>query len=334
MELPTSVFVTGSTGLLGINTVELLLAKGYQVGALARDPEKAARVLPVSDRLEIIVGDLENPDAWLPSISKFQVIIHTAAYFREYFGRGDHAVKLKALNVDLPVRLTKFAMSKGVERVIIVSSTGAISPPNPEHAATEDDPAEGQVPHNGYQQSKVMMEKALSKLTVPTGQLVMVRPGWMFGPNDHAPTNAAQLVLDMRGKRKFQFMDGPPFGIVDARDVAAGLVALVSHPNPKLVYNLAGNNLSPLAAIQTLAAVEGKTKIQAVPLGVAKVLSRTLEVFTRPLGKRNPLPYEGIEVLSTNFKVDSSRAEKELGVHFRPFEDTARDTVAFVNQAF
>ena len=334
MELPTRVFVTGATGLLGINTVEQLLSKGYQVVALARDAKKAARTLPISDRLSIVVGDLENMDGWLSHVAQAEVVVHVAAYFREYFGRGDHTEKLQALNVDLPVKLTKYAISSGVERVIVVSSTGAISPPHVDKAVDESDPAAGQLPNNGYQQSKVRMEQALRALKIPNGQFVIVRPGWMFGPNDFAPTAAGQIILDMRGRKSYQFMDGPPFGIVDARDVAAGIVALVSHPNPSLIYHLAGNNLSPLTAIKTLASVDGKTKIQPVPLPVAKLLSRMLELFTRPFGKRNPLPLEGIEVLSTNFKVDSSKAKKELGISFRPFQETARDTHAFIARTF
>lgn len=327
MERQTA-FISGGTGLLGINTALEFLNRGYRVLTLARSREKAVRVLPGSDALEIVEGDLEQPEAWFPRLQGCDVLVHTAAYFREYFDRGEHVEKLQALNVDLPTRLTREALDRGVSRVVMISSTGALSPSGNVPAA-EGFAAEGQLAHNGYQQSKVRMEKALSALNLPPEQLVVVRPGWMWGPNDFAPTNAAQLILDMAKTKTFQFMDGPAFGIVDARDVATGIVSIakLEHPNP--LYHLAGNNLGPLEAIRLVAAEVGGVKVQKVPIAAAKFLSRVLEVVTKVQGKRNPLPMEGIEVLSTNFPVDSSLAERELGVTFRPFRETAKDAVAF-----
>ena len=52
-------FVTGSTGLLGINLVRTLLDAGHEVWALARSKEKAQRELgDTADR--VVLGDIRN----------------------------------------------------------------------------------------------------------------------------------------------------------------------------------------------------------------------------------------------------------------------------------
>jgi len=325
-----TVFVTGATGLLGSNTVLALLSKQYHVKALARSEEKARKVLRDDSQLQVVVGDLMEPETWLSHLEECDVVIHAAAYFREYFGRGEHDHSLTTLNVDFPVRLIKEGIARGVSRFVMISSTGVISGRSDGLPSSEGDPANVQIPGNGYQESKKMMEVALSTLDLHGAELVIVRPGWMWGPGDYAPTATGQIVLDMLGKKTFQFVGGTPFGIVDARDVAFGLAQIVAMETPKRLYHLAGYNITALEAIQTIAKQIGTVKVQSIPYGAAIFLSGLLEFFTRMTGARNPLPREGIEVISKGVQVSSELAKSQLGVHFRPFTETAKDTVSFV----
>ena len=335
MKERLTVFLTGATGLLGINTVEALLKRGYHVLALARNAEKAAKVLPSAPRVQIVVGDLSNAEAWIPRLAEADVLIHGAAYFWESFHRGDHADLLKAYNVDLPVRLVEAAASFGLQRSIVVSSSGVYSGRPDGKASAEDAPAEGQLPDSGYQQSKVAMDRALAKLTLPDShRLVIVRPGWMFGPNDVNPTGAGQVILDMQKMRWYQFVKGTPFGIVDARDVAEGIARLVEHPEPSPIYNLAGHNMTAWDALSMIEKIDGTVRMQAVPMRMALTMSSILEFVTGIFRQRNPIPREGLLVVVKGIPVDSSRAERELGLRFRPFEETARDSLAFINRHF
>lgn len=51
------IAVLGGTGRTGVPLVEGALARGHDLRALVRDPAKAARLLPVHDRLELVTGD-------------------------------------------------------------------------------------------------------------------------------------------------------------------------------------------------------------------------------------------------------------------------------------
>src|SRR5690349_9143977 len=99
-------FVTGSTGLLGVNLVRLLRERGHEVRALVRSPEKARRLLGDTGA-QVVAGDLEDVDAFAPALGGCDVVFHTAAYFREYFGPGDHWPALERLNVHATLQLAR-----------------------------------------------------------------------------------------------------------------------------------------------------------------------------------------------------------------------------------
>lgn len=329
-----NVFLTGATGLLGINTTNALLAHGHRVLALARDPEKAARVLPKEERVSIISGDIENTDSWISRLAEADALIHGAAYFRESFGPGDHAAKLVRLNVELPVQLTQAADRAGVKKILMVSSS-LVVPPDPRGVPSDESHApQTPVPQSDYAQSKVRMEGALQEIAPPLkGILIIVRPGWMFGPNDYAPTSAGQLVRDLVQKGSVQLVGGTPLGIADARDVADGMVRALEQSESSTIYNLAGNPLRAIDALHEVAKQVGKATVQQIPMPVALALSALMEPFCRWRNIANPIPRIGLLTLSQGVTVSSAKAERELGVKFRSFTETARDTVAFVRAA-
>jgi uncharacterized protein YbjT (DUF2867 family) len=55
-----TVLVLGGTGMLGRPVVDRLLRDGFSVRVLARDPDRAADLLP--DTAEIVHGDAARPD--------------------------------------------------------------------------------------------------------------------------------------------------------------------------------------------------------------------------------------------------------------------------------
>jgi nucleoside-diphosphate-sugar epimerase len=53
-----NILFIGATGMLGMPVVKALLEQGFEVTAMVRDPEKAARLLP--HNIELLQGDLKN----------------------------------------------------------------------------------------------------------------------------------------------------------------------------------------------------------------------------------------------------------------------------------
>src|ERR1700736_1151322 len=77
-------FVTGATGLLGSNLVDALLRAGFEVRALVRSKDKAARVFG-NAKVDVVVGDMADVAGFALALSGCGALFHTAAYFREYY---------------------------------------------------------------------------------------------------------------------------------------------------------------------------------------------------------------------------------------------------------
>ncbi|MBC8171474.1 MAG: NAD-dependent epimerase/dehydratase family protein, partial [Anaerolineae bacterium] len=155
-------FVTGSTGLLGSNLVNLLLAQGHEVKALVRSEAKARKFL-TDPRIEIIQGDMEKVDGFAAELQGCDVLFHTAAYFREYYGPGDHWATLEKINVHGTIRLLELAEKAVVKKVIYVSSSGVIGR-KPDGSPADETTAPDQLAEreNLYFKSKVAAEQAVA----------------------------------------------------------------------------------------------------------------------------------------------------------------------------
>ena len=320
--------VTGSTGFLGNNLVRALLSEGHAVRALVRSREKA-RVLDVPN-VELVEGDMEDVPGFAPALDGVDVLFHTAAYFREYYGPGDHWARLKAINVDGTMALLEAARARGVKRVVDTSSGGIIGLKPDGSPGDEDTPPAPLSRSNLYFRSKLLAEEQGRAFSERSGLPVsFVLPGWMWGPGDAAPTAAGQLVADFLARR----LPGiPPGGttLVDVRDVAAGMLAIARSGVAGRRY-LVGGRFATLAEVfGFLARISGVPAPRLrIPYPMAITVAWTAEKWAQLTGNSTAMSLEGVRMMKYGLNVTSARAEMELGVRFRPLEETLRDSVAW-----
>lgn len=319
-------FVTGSTGLLGSNLVALLKAQGHTVKALARSPEKAARFL-ASD-VEIVRGDMEDVAGFAAELTGCDVLFHTAAYFREYFGRGDHWSKLERINVHATIELFKAAEKAGVKKVIYVSSSGVIGMKPGGLPGDETTPPDGPALQNLYFRSKVAAEQAIYEfMKTHSLPIVQILPTAIYGPGDSGPTGAGQLILDFLGKK----LPGIPpggFSVVDVRDVAQAMLNAVERgkSGERYIINNRYYRMSEIFAI--LGKVSGvSAPTMAIPAAIALIFAYVSETVANLRGVESSVTVNGARTLLLRREVKTDKAQRELGVVMRPFEDTLRDEV-------
>ncbi len=322
-------FVTGGTGLLGSNLIRLLLDQGYEVKALVRSQRKAAQVL--SDLpVQLVEGDMSDVNGWAPALAGCDVVFHTAAYFREYYASGNHWATLKAINIDATLQLFAAAETHGIGKVIYVSSGGVIGPsPNGGPSDETIPPGTGAI-ENLYFRSKVLGEQAIGQfLETHALDVVLILPGWIFGPGDGAPTASGRLVLDLLD-RKLPAI--PPGGaaIVDVRDVAQAMINAVARGRRGERYIVSGRYSSLANVAQTVERVAGvqATKLR-LPYPVAITYAFIAQTYARLTGTSTLVTVNGIRTMHDHIEVSSAKAERELGATFRPLEDTLRDEVAW-----
>lgn len=325
-------FVTGATGLVGNNLVRELLAQGYEVSGLARSAEKARQVfgdLPV----RCVVGDMENVDGFAPYLRGADVVFHTAAYFREYFGRGDHWRKLQQINVDGTVKLLEAAERAGVGKVIYVSSSTVIGARADGKPSDESMPPDRYALQNLYAHSKVMAEEAIARfLEAHRLPVVQILPSAILGPGDAAPTRSGQILIDM--------VDGklpavPPggFSMVDARDVAGALIAAVERGRNGERYIVTGD-YHDIGSVLRIASLVRRVPMPRMTLsdGTAMAFARMSEWIASLRGGEPQVTVAAIRVLTARHRVSAAKAERELGFRARPMAETVTDTLRWFEE--
>jgi dihydroflavonol-4-reductase len=321
-------FVTGSTGLLGNNLVRLLLAQGYQVRALVRSPQKAAKLF-AGLNLQLIQGDMKDVGGFAAHLRGCDVLFHTAAYFQEYFNDGgDPSNLLETINVQGTIQLLSEAERQGVGKTIYVSSESVIGMKPDGQSGDESCPPDPRLAGNLYTQSKVRAEQAITQfLQDHSHSVVQILPGWMFGPADAGPTNAGNLVLDYLDRKFPGIVDGGQ-SVVDVREVAEAMISAVKRGHSGERYIVAGSYASMEDLFRTLEAVSGvPCPSRHIPYAAIVLIATITNTLARLRGLRAPMSMQGLRALNLKRHVSSEKAKRELGVRFRPLEETLHDTV-------
>jgi dihydroflavonol-4-reductase len=329
-------FVTGSTGLLGNNLVRLLREQGHQVTALVRSPAKAARLFAGLD-VALVEGDMRDVAAFGPAMEGCDVLFHTAAFFREYYQPGDHWEAPEAINVHGTLALLAEAERRGVKKVIYTSSNAVIGARPSGEPSDESDPPDARATQNLYAKSKVLAEQAIQAFLEHSRlPVVLILPGWMFGPGDAAPTGSGQLVLDFLNRRLPGIVAGGG-DVVDARDVAQAMINAVERGRSGERYIVSGGEFVTLARIMDL--LEQVSGVPAprrrIPFALTLAYAWLSELYSRISGRPVLVTLNSVGILRYARVTSSAKARRELGATLRPLTETLRDEVDWfrANQA-
>lgn len=183
------VLVTGAAGWLGSRLVASLV-RGLPENEALREPQKDLRIrallLPgqdgaalqkLSDRVEVITGDLRKVDdcAKFCADAKGATLFHTAGIIHP-----KRVSEFFAINRDGTTNLLDAAISSGLKRAVIVSSNSPCGcNPHPDQLFDELSPFN---PYMGYGRSKMEMELAVRE-RVTKIETVIIRAPWFYGPN-------------------------------------------------------------------------------------------------------------------------------------------------------
>lgn len=324
-------FVTGSTGLLGNNLVRALLAQGYEVRALTRSMEKFQRLFGRTEAIPVL-GDIQSIDNFADQLSGCDVVFHTAAYFREYYQSGSHAESLQAINVDATLALIDAAAVHGVQAFVHTSSSGTVGPAADGGPGNEDSPPTPKQLRNLYFRSKHAGNQRIRALKPAQGMRVIeILPGWMFGPGDEGPTAAGQMVLDVLERKLPAIPDGGNC-MVDARDVAAAMIAAASHPHGAR-FLVAGQFHTLRELVDVIASLGAVPPPRFdLPAWFAVPYAALVQQVSHWLKQPTVVSVDGVRSVTGKERMDSSKAERGLGIQFRPLAESIASTIAWYQQ--
>jgi dihydroflavonol-4-reductase len=322
-------FVTGSTGLLGSNLVNTLVAAGHEVRALARSRAKAETLFQ-HPAVEVVVGDMEDIPAFAPHLAGSDVLFHTAAYVHETFGPGNHWPRLEKINVRGTLDLLAQAERYGIKAAVHTSSTGVLGIGPKGTPADETVPPDDYARSDPYSRSKVLAEAAIADFIKSHRLPVMlVLPAMLLGPQDTGPSAPGKSIIQIM-ERKFPVIPPGGVSIVDARDVATAMVNMVERGRSGERYIVSGGYRTLEQLAQTVSAVSGvPIPTRHVSYAAVNIAAHASELASRITGAPPMMSVSAIKALNRKHEVSAEKAIRELGVTFRPFEDTVRDTVSW-----
>jgi UDP-glucose 4-epimerase len=183
-----NALVTGGAGFIGSHLVDALLEAGHSVRVLD-DLSTGARE-NVTDRAELLEGDVADPDIAAAAVDGIDVVFHEAA-LGSVARSVESPLATDQVNVHGTLTVLDAAKRAGVRRVVAASSSsvyGGVAP----LPSTEDFPP---APKSPYAVSKVALEHYCRVYAELMGlETVCLRYFNVFGPRQRADSAYAAVV--------------------------------------------------------------------------------------------------------------------------------------------
>ncbi len=329
------VFVTGATGLVGLQLTRYLVERDYQVTGCVRATSKIAGLTKIADaykgRLALAIADLCQPDRLATAMNGSDVIVHTAA-FVEPTGTKE---EIDAVNVGGTAAALKAAITAGAKQFIHISSLAVITGEQDRFGVTENEsPKYCREP---YANSKIDAEKLVMKeSTLGNIAVTVLRPGFIYGPNERTWMPRLVRVLST-GRGMLVGTGDQETNVIYVENLCRAIELALLNPTAfGQIYNLTdGQLITKRKLFDTVCDQLGLPRVKLhIPNFAARLICE-FATFASPIA---PAPLKttlsrysraAYRLVAVNQGFDISKAERELKYLERiPFEEGMTRTLA------
>lgn len=312
------VLVTGATGGLGRNAVEILRSRGIQVRATGRRADVLQAM--AAQGVETVRCDLAHWQSGNNAVTQallrdVDTVWHCAALSSPW-GR---ARDFELANVQSTRHLLDAAGRAGVSHFVHVSTPALYFDYVPRHDVREDYVPRRYVNH--YARTKALAEQEVQAAVAafPTMHCTILRPRAIFGPYDQVLIpRIAQLLVARRGRLPLPDGGRARMDITYVDNVVQAMM-LASGAGPWHsgdVFNI--TNHEPVVLVEVLEhlfvqLLDQRFEVQPVPAGLMRALAHLMQGVSL-LTRREPrlTPYS-VGALHVDMTLDNTRAREILG---------------------
>lgn len=324
--------LTGATGLLGGNIVRQLTGRGDRVRALVLPHDAALADLPA--QVEVVEGDLLDTAALdrffsLPDDTD-AIVIHAASIVTLDPNPNE---TVRAVNVDGTRNIIERCLRHKVKKLVYVSSTSVIPEPPKGQMIFETDHFDPDQVIGYYAKTKAMATEAVMQAAREQGlDASVVYPSGIFGPNDYG-YGLITSCLKMVAEGRLRISIGGTFNSVDARDLAAGILACADKGQKGESYIMASQCYTFGQLMDAVSSEAGVKKyLFTVPLGLLRPFAGLGALYAKLTRKPAWFSRFTIYNLERNNDYCAQKAETELGFRCRPLGETIADTIQWLRQ--
>jgi nucleoside-diphosphate-sugar epimerase len=329
------VMITGATGFVAGWIVKQLLDEGITVHAAVRNPNDKNKLKYLDElaakskgSIKYFKADLLEKGSYKAAMEGCELVYHTASPFKMVVKNNQTDLVDPALNGTRNV-LESVNETPSVKRVVLTSSVASVYGDNkdaesiPGGIFTEEHwNITSTLNHQPYSYSKVVAEKeawAINKLQ-NRWDLVTILPSFVLGPgiNPRMTSESFQIIRQLgNGLTKF----GVPnlhLGEIDIRDLAEAQYRAGFTPTAKGRYIISNEHITLLKIAQILRSKYGNK----YPFPKSEFPKILVWLFAPFAGYKRKMISNNIGI---PLKLDNSKAIKELGMKYRPANETIID---------
>lgn len=317
--------VLGATGFIGGHIARHALEEGYHVRGYRRDPGSTGHLGKTP--IDWYNGDLADFDNLLNAMQGVDVVFHAAAFYPKRSKPGEVASQVAYAVAEIE-KVIKAARKAKVKRFIYTSSLTTIGnpPKGKDQLADETDfYIPGTLAKSAYYESKIAMEACVLEAAREGFPAVVVNPTAVFGPGDVHLTLGKILIAIKRG---YVIAWVPATtNVVDVRDVAIGHLGAAEKGRVGERYILGGFNTSVKTIIDIIASIFKVSRPRfKISIKFIAWIVKIVDLF--------PFLSTGNHMRAIPFwqSYNTEKAEQELGMIHRPFEDTVMDAMTWFKE--
>jgi len=317
----TYISVTGGTGHLGRNLIDMLLEQGQKVKALKRNLDTPYQ----HPNLTWIQGDLSDLKKLNSLLENSAAIIHCASAIS--LGELDQDV-VYDVNVTGTSNLLKACSERDVKFIYISSST-AVQDSVDNELFDENRPYKSDTKFYYAYTKAIAEQQVLSSVEKNNLDACIIRPTAIIGPADYHPSRFGATILDLY-RAKLPFITDGGYNMIDVRDLSQTIINCISMGKKGQIYLAGGQYLS----LKELSKLVNPDKIPpSIPVDFLILILPLINLYDKLFKLKWPVSRESLYTLKFSpKKMDSSRAIKELLHQPRPIKNTIEDLIKWFNE--
>lgn len=319
------VLVTGASGFVGSAVAHALVEAGYSIRALVRTSSPRSNLARLD--VEIVEGDMRDPDSVARAVCGARFLFHVAADYRLWALDRQEILRT---NRDGTRVVMRAALAAGVERIVYTSSVATLGGAPEGRLADETMRLRESGAIGTYKRSKVAAEHVVEGMIRDEGlPAVIVHPSTPIGPRDVKPTPTGRIIIEAACGRMPGYVD-TGLNLVHVDDVADGHLAALRMGAPGAHYILGGQNVPLARMLADIAALAGgKPPWLRVPRHLVYPFAVAAEARARVTRREPFLTIDGLRMSRHKMFFSSAKAERDLGYRPRAYLDALAEALAW-----